>query len=228
MRTSACLGLSLAAILAWSAPLSAQQGDASAGGSGGQDASVPAPLTPPYEAKVRAGVEAYVRGDRAAARAAFQEAIGMDASRAEAYYYQGVLLRAEGDLPGAAQHFREALQRAESAGAAMLALQARVGLADVAERSLRPPSPPAEAQGTVVDREGLDRVQTEWGNLRTAFQAREEAQWAMVAETRGQAAFQVLEQDQVYVEVRRRIAAREREKAEQEQGASRRGQRRGR
>jgi len=220
--------VSMASCLLCSSPLTAQPGGpsepasvASGGTQGGGEA--PRALTPPYEAKVREGVEAYVREDRAAAREAFRQAIQMDSSRPEAYYYQGVTQRAEGDLPGAAQSFRAALQRAESSDKAMLALQARVGLADVAERSLKPPASPQGAEGVLVDQEGLDRVQSEWSNLQSAFQAREEEQWAMVAQTRGQAAFQVLEQDQVYVEVRRRIAEREKEKAEQASSSSSRG-----
>ncbi len=193
-------------------------------GSGGEAAAqqgtaTNAPRTPPYEKKVREGIEAFVRGDAQAAKAAFLEAVQMEIDRPEAYYYLGVAQRALGDLLGAAQAFRNALQRAEAKGDHATALRARVGLADVAERSVRPVQM-TPGDRPVVDAEGLDRVQTEWRNLRTAFEARQEDEWAKVAEARAQAAFQVVEQDQAYVEVRKRIAEREREKEQQHSGAS--------
>ncbi len=226
-RRSLAAGLALAVLGSWNVA-AAQTAGASSGGEAEQPAvEAPGPRTPPYEKKVREGIEAFVRGDAQAARATCLEAVQMEVDRPEAYYYLGVALRTLGDLPGATQAFRNALQRAEAKGDHAMALRARVGLADVAERSVRPVQMDA-GERPVVDTEGLDRVQTEWRNLRTAFEAREEEQWAQVAEARAQAAFQVVEQDQAYVEVRKRIAEREREKAEEERTSRRRGARRGR
>ncbi|MEM9192807.1 MAG: hypothetical protein AAGF12_26770 [Myxococcota bacterium] len=160
------------------------------------EAEATAPRTPPYLVKVAEGVRAAVAGSHDGALAKFEEATREDPSRPEAYYHSGAVERIRRNLTEALQHFRDCIRTA-------------TGRDDVIHaRCLQ-----AIADTLEMQEDGLEQAREAWQEYQRFADGHQMAADIEMGRARIQRIDMVLEQERVYVDVRQRIADRERENA---------------
>lgn len=155
-----------------------------------------------YTQRVQTGIAALVAGDTGGARSAFTDAIGMDGNRPMAPYYLAAANRMSGNLEDALSGFRRAAELAgEHPRWKGRALQ---GVAETLER--------------IGGR--LEDVRTAWQEYVSFADANVAVTFPQMGRARVSAVNLVIEQENAYVAVRERIAARERENAQSGSGES--------
>jgi len=180
--------LSSVCILAFASPASAQTTTATSA------ARVTAPSAPSYEQRVREATEQIAHGDRTAGMAALRTAIADAPSRPDAHCTLAEGYRAGGDFTAALDNFQTCLRFAREADDQLYIARALHGVASSYERM---PEHLSDARTAWMDyahfADGASRVAS-------ASEGRERVQAIDVA----------TEQERVYVDVRARIAERER------------------
>ena len=162
----------------------------------------PAPTTPPYMTKIQNGLRLAVARDFNGALASLREALQENPSSPEAYYYIGEVQRMQGNLDEALESFRTSATTAQSANAPEWRMRALAGVAATLEQK--------ENQ--------IDAARTAWNEAASFADANRAVANPEIARARIQAIDTVTEQERAYVAVRERIAARERENAQGNQG----------
>ena len=149
-----------------------------------------------YTQRVQAGIALLVVGDSGGATAAFRDAVGMDGNRPMAPYYLAAASRLSGNLEDALNGFR----RAAELGQAEPRWRGRAlqGVAETLERM----------QGRLED------ARTAWLEYVRFADANSVVTFPQLGRARVSAIDALLEQERAYVDVRERIAARERENAQ--------------
>lgn len=174
-----------------------------------EQAATEPPTTPPYMTKVQNGLRLAVARDFDGAMASLREAVQLDASKPAAHYYVGEVERMRGNLTEALEAFRTAARNAQTANDPAWQARALQAVAETLERQ--------DGQ--------LEAARAAWTEHARFADANRNAASPEIARARIQAIDVVNEQEQAYVAVRERIAARERENAQPQQ--QRRGQQRG-
>ncbi len=167
----------------------------------------PRPETPPYMVEVQNGLRLAAARDFDGATAALRQAVQLNPSAPEAYYYQGEVHRLRGSLPEALESFRTAQRMAEQANEPKWQARAMQGAAETLERQ--------EGQ--------LAQARDAWLAYARFADGHRDTVNPEVARARIQAIDVVIEQEQAYVAVRQRIAERERENAQNPPQGQRRG-----
>jgi tetratricopeptide (TPR) repeat protein len=162
-----------------------------------------------YTTRVRAGIDQLAGGDTNGALSTFREALAMNGARPEAQYYIGEASRVSGNLAQAVSAFQQAAALALSANEPRWQGRALHGVASTLERM----------EGRIED------ARTAWQEYVRFADSHTNVSDPGVGRARIQAIDMMNEQEQVYVQVRQRIAEREQERAREErEGAQRRRQ----
>lgn len=148
-----------------------------------------------YTQRVQAGIALLVVGDNGGATRAFRDAIGMDGNRPMAPYYLAAASRLSGELDEALNGFRRAAELGQSEP--RWRGRALQGIADTLERM----------EGRLED------ARTAWQEYVRFADANSVVTFPQLGRARVSAIDLMLEQEHAYVQVRERIAERERENA---------------
>lgn len=170
------------------------------------------PAADEYTVRVQEGIQQLMSGDARNAVNTFREASQMGGTpRPEAAYYVAAAQRLAGDLEDALESFRQAATVAQSANAPRWQARCLHGVASTLER----------LEGRI------EEARTAWQEYTRFADSHSTVAETSVGRARVQAIDVMNEQEQVYVNVRQRIAEREEERRreEREGGQRRRGQR---
>jgi tetratricopeptide (TPR) repeat protein len=156
-----------------------------------------APSASPYALKVQQGIRATLGQDLDGAVAALREAVQLEPTRADAYYYMAEALRLQGNLEPALEGFRTGARLAATNGDAFHQARCMHG-----------------AAGTLERMEGrLAEARQVWTELAAFADGHREVANPEIARARIEAVDAVTQLAQSYIAVRERIAERERENA---------------
>jgi tetratricopeptide (TPR) repeat protein len=158
-----------------------------------------------YALRVRSGVEQLMGGDTERSIQTFREAIEMDGARPEAQYFIACAHRMSGRLEEAVTSFQQTAALAQSANQPRWRMRALHGIASTLERM----------PGRVED------ARTAWQEYSRFADANQTVADPQLGRARIQAIDMMNEQEQVYVQVRQRIAEREQERAREERERTR-------
>jgi tetratricopeptide (TPR) repeat protein len=191
-----------------SAPALAQQAPAASGeGAEGEDGEAgeateeaPQPGADLYTQRVQQGIQMLVSGDAAGATEAFEQAVALDGERPQAPYFLAEVQRLGGNLEPALEGFRRAAELAAGAEAPRWQARALQAVAMTLERM----------EGRIED------ARSAWQEYIRFADAHQTVSHPQLGRARVQAVDMMNEQERVYVEVRERIAERERQAAEEE------------
>jgi tetratricopeptide (TPR) repeat protein len=150
-------------------------------------------LTRQYQAKIGEAIRDVIASRQEQALAKLEDAVSLDPSRPHAYYFRAEIERMRGNFQAAHEGFRECIRTAQNRDDAMHA-RCLQGIAETTERQ----------EGA------LEQARQSWSQYAQLAQDQPDAASAPLARARIQAIDGVVEQERVYVEVRRRIAERER------------------
>lgn len=163
-------------------------------------ASAQAPAERPsadaYTQEVQRGIEQLAGGDTAGATSTFRQALAREARRPEAQFYLATVLRMTGDLEGAVRGFQQSAALAQAASLPRWQARALHGVASTLER--------------ITGR--IEEARAAWQAYSTFADANPTVAGAQLGRARVQAIDLMNEQEQAYVQVRRRIAEREEER----------------
>jgi tetratricopeptide (TPR) repeat protein len=196
-----------------------------------QDAA-DAPGTPPYFVKVQAGIRQVLGRDLDGAVGTFREAVQLDPRRPDAHYHLGVVRRMQGEHSEAIDSFETAARMAKEDAA--WRVRALVAIAWTLEQvaAVRPEvGADARPEAPRINEPQLARARDAWQRVRQlATEATGEpivGTAVSVAVERQRVIDEVIATEGRTVDVRKRIAAREQEKAEEEaKAAAKKGARR--
>jgi tetratricopeptide (TPR) repeat protein len=162
--------------------------------------AAPRPGADEYTQRVQAGIQLLTSGDTNGAMAAFREAVQLDGARPMAPYYLAAANRMSGHMDEALTGFRRAAELAQSATQPRWQGRALQAIADTLER--------------IGGR--LEETRNAWQEYVRFADANQAVTFPQLGRARVQAVNIVTEQEAAYVAVRERIAAREREHAEEQ------------
>lgn len=146
-----------------------------------------------YQAKIGEAIRQAMATRHDQALATLEDAVSLDPSKPHAYYFRGEIERLRGNLQAAHEAFQECVRTAQNRDDAMHA-RCLQGIAETTERQ----------EGA------LEQARQSWGQYSQLAQEQPDAASSTLARARIQAIDTVTEQERVYVDVRRRIAERER------------------
>lgn len=175
-------------------------------------AQVSPPSADEYTRRVRAAIEQVAGGDLSGGTAALRSAIELDPARPEAHVYLATALRMAGELEGALATFRRAAELAQAPAQGRWRGRALAGAASTLER--------------MPNR--VEEARTAWQEYTRFADANQAVADPQVGRARVQAIDIMNEQEQVYANVRQRIAEREVERQREQQEAAQPAQRRSR
>ncbi len=147
----------------------------------------------PYTVKVENGIRLIMGHDFDGAIASLREALTLDSSKPDAYYYLGTAQRMKGANAEAVESFKTGTRMAAQANDVLFQARNLIGVADTLER---------------MD-DKLDEARAAWQEVMQLANAHGDVVHPEVPRAHIQAIDRVTEQDQAYVAVRQRIAARE-------------------
>jgi tetratricopeptide (TPR) repeat protein len=146
-----------------------------------------------YQAKVGEAIRQAMATRHEEALATLEDAVSLDPSKPHAYYFRAEIERLRGNLQAAHTAFQECVRTAQNRDDAMHA-RCLQGIAETTERQ----------EGA------LEQARQSWSQYSQLAQEQPDAASSALARARIQAIDTVTEQERVYVDVRRRIAERER------------------
>jgi len=158
-------------------------------------AARPAPTASAYVLKMRAGIVQAMAGNHEAAVTTLREAVQIEPSSPDAYYYMGEAQRIQGDMAAALQSFQTSLRMAT--GDDGMRARAMHGIASTLER---------------IDGRSAE-ARTAWASLSTFADAHRDIANPEIPRARVESLDRITTLAEQYVQVRERIAARERENA---------------
>jgi len=154
------------------------------------------PSADAYTQEVQRGIEQLAGGDTAGATSTFRQALAREARRPEAPFYLATVLRMTGDLDGAVRGFTQSAALAQAASLPRWQARALHGVASTLER--------------IAGR--IEEARAAWQAYSSFADANPTVSDAQLGRARVQAIDLMNEQEQAYVQVRRRIAEREEER----------------
>lgn len=157
-------------------------------------AAPPPPTGPTYEQRIREATEQIAHGDRAGATGRLRDAIGQAPSRPDAHCLLAEGMRASGDFTGALENYQTCLRFAREEDNVLMIARALHGVASTYERLP----------------ERLADARTAWVEYSHFADGASRVAQASTGRDRVQAIDVMSEQERVYVDVRARIADRER------------------
>lgn len=158
-----------------------------------------------YASQVTGGARLILVGDFDGAVAALSEAAQSEPLKPDAFYLVGVAQKLKGDLETAIQTFRTAARIARDSNDALHEARCLHAIADTYERMAISGSGSSRPRGTVLDMTHLNEARDAWSEVTSFAQAHTDIIKPLVSRARIQAIDQVIEQEQVYIEVRKRI-----------------------
>jgi hypothetical protein len=150
--------------------------------------------TPPYAEKIQQGMRATMARDFGRAASLFREAIQIEASRPDGYYFLAEMQRIQANMSEALEAFRTCARMASQASSVLYEGRCLQGIADTLEQM---PNRHDEARGA-------------WNDVARFADSHQALVTPQYARARISAIDVVAEQERTYVDVRQRIAERER------------------
>jgi tetratricopeptide (TPR) repeat protein len=170
---------------------------------------------------VQEGIRRITSRDYDRAIEGLREASEAAANEADPHYYIGAALRAKGELEDALGSFRSALRLAQRGDDPLTQARCLQAVAETLERIALVPN---QGQGGAFVRPNqLTEARAAWTEVLTFAQSHQDTISPAVPRARVEAIDRVLEQEEVYATVRRRIADREEELRNQQRGRQRGG-----
>lgn len=154
----------------------------------------PRPAASPYALKIQAGSRAVMARDFPGAADAFRQAIQLEPSKPDGYYFLGETQRLGGNLPESIEAFRTCVRMASQVGSDAFEGRCLQGIADSLER--------IEGRG--------EEARGAWNDAARFADSHQSNLTPQNARARVQALDAVAELERAYVPVRQRIAERER------------------
>lgn len=188
---------------------------------GGASDTVPGagPNTPPYAVKVQAGIRKVLAQDLDGAVATFRQAIEMDPNAPQAHYFMGAALRAKGQLKEAVESFQTAARMAQGdpAWQARGLFVAAMTLEQLAAQRIELPQGDQLTPETPrINEPALERAREAWNRVKQVTQNGAPVVSTNLVDQHIQAIDKLEQTEKQTVDVRKRIAEREKKKAEDE------------
>ncbi len=159
----------------------------------------------PYANQVTGGARLILVGDFEGAVAALSEAAQAEPLKPDAFYLVGVAQKLKGDLDTALQTFRTAARIARDSNDTLHEARCVQAIADTYERMAASRTGSSRPRGSVLDMAHLNEAREAWSEVTRFAQAHTDIMKPLVSRARIQAIDQLIEQEQVYMEVRKRI-----------------------